>query len=107
MAVKRKQLRETQLIMFEPQANWRPPALSSLPSWQGAKRIGIDCETFDPLIKVLGPGSRRGGPMVGFSFGIEGGPKHYLPWGHEDARGNLPKENCLAYFQHQLGSFER
>lgn len=106
MAAKRKQLRETQLVMFEPSASWRPPDLNDLPSWQGEARVGIDCETFDPLIKVLGPGPRRGGRMIGFSFAFEDGRKFYLPWGHEDNRDNLPAENCKAYLRDQLRAFD-
>lgn len=105
MANRRRDLRETQLILFEPSAEWQPPDLASLPSWKGAKRIGIDCETRDPLIRVLGPGPRRGGKMIGFSFAIEDGPKHYLPWGHEGG-GNLPEENCKAYLREQFKHYD-
>lgn len=106
MPKKTKQLRETQMIMFEPSSDWRPPDLNSLPDWTGAKRVGIDCEGCDPMIRQLGPGIRRGGRTVGYSFAIEDGPKFYLPYGHEDAVDNLPRDNVMAYLKHQLKRFD-
>lgn len=71
------------------------------------KRLGFDTETKDPDIKTLGPGVRRDNAyMVGASFAIEGGPKHYLPWGHENNVDNLPEENCLAYFKDMFKDFD-
>lgn len=83
---------------------WRPPTLSSLPSWAEAKRISIDLETHDPQLDSLGPGVRRGGYVIGCSFKIEDGPKHYLPIRHlED---NLPADAVWAYLLEQSQVFK-
>lgn len=71
-----------QLPLFTPQSKWRAPRLAELPSWKGVKRIGIDIETYDPLIKEQGPGQMGGGRIIGVSFAIEDGPAFYLPTGH-------------------------
>lgn len=87
----------TQLPLFEPKSTWRPPDLGTLPSWRDAKRIGFDFETHDEFLTTLGPGVRRGAKVCGYSFAIEDGPKHYVPFAHEDPVDNLPEANALAY----------
>ena len=95
-----------QLGFFTPEARWKPPSLSDLPSWKGAKRIAIDAETRDPSIgNKLGPGDIRDGYSVGWAFAIEGGPKHYLPIRHEGG-DNLPVNAVLAYLREQIKDFE-
>lgn len=95
-----------QLGFFTPEARWKPPSLSDLPSWKGAKRIAIDAETRDPSIgNKLGPGDIRDGYTVGWAFAIEGGPKHYLPIRHEGG-DNLPVNAVLAYLREQIKDFE-
>lgn len=94
-----------QMSFFTPQSSWRPPEISSLPSWAGAKRIALDCETKDVLLRDLGPGPRRGGYTTGWGFAIEGGPKHYLPMRHEGG-DNLPAEEVLRYLRHNLKNFD-
>lgn len=73
--------------------------MSSLPSWKGAKRIAFDIETCDPQLMKLGPGVRRDGRMIGYSFAIEDGPCHYVPFGHAD--DNVSKEAALSYLRDQ------
>lgn len=93
-------------------SDWRAPDLATLPDWGNAARVGFDTETNDATLKALGPGVRRKGCyMVGASFALEdkdgvAGPKHYLPWGHDNAIDNLPRENCIAYFKDQFARFE-
>lgn len=95
-----------QLGFFTPEARWSPPSLSDLPSWKGAKRIAIDCETRDPsLSNGLGPGAIRDGYTVGWGFAIDGGPKHYLPFRHEGG-DNLPVEGALGYLREQIKNFD-
>ena len=94
-----------QLGFFTPKATWELPSMSDLPSWKGAKRIAIDCETRDPSIgNELGPGDLRDGYTVGWAFAIDGGPKHYLPFRHEGG-DNLPPEQVLGYLRSQVKEF--
>lgn len=91
--------------LFVPEADWRPTPVDRLPSWEGAKRVGIDVETRDDSIgQKLGPGTRRGGYLIGISFAIEDGPAHYLPFRHEGG-DNLDEKTCLAYIKDQLRDF--
>ena len=61
-----------QVPMFTPDSDWRPPSLSDLPKWDGVKRIGLDTEGRDPMLKKLGPGVRRKDSYtVGISFAFE------------------------------------
>lgn len=94
-----------QLPLIVPDCPWKPPEFSALPSWKGARRVAIDVETRDEHLLELGPGVRRGGYIVGIAFAIEGGPKHYLPFRHENG-GNMPAEQCLAYIRDQAKEFE-
>lgn len=94
-----------QMSFLEPQSNWKATPVSSLPSWAGAKRIALDCETKDIDLRELGPGVRRGSYTTGWGFKIEGGPKHYLPMRHEGG-DNLPVEEVLRYLRHQIKNFE-
>jgi DNA polymerase I-like protein with 3'-5' exonuclease and polymerase domains len=93
-----------QLTMFEPKSDWKPTPISELPSWRGAKRIAIDCETKDEHLKKLGPGPRRGGYITGISFSIEGHRSYYIPIRHEGG-DNLPYDECLAYFRGEAKHF--
>lgn len=61
-------------------------------------------ETCDPQIKDLGAGTRRDGRLVGVSFAIEGGPAHYLPFGHEGG-DNLDREKVIWYLRIQADGF--
>lgn len=87
-------------------SDWVAPDLSALPSWEGAKRVAIDCETRDPELRKLGPGAGRrpNSYITGISFAIEDGPGGYLPIRHEGG-GNLPLEGVLAYLRAQAKVF--
>lgn len=93
-----------QLPLWAPESSWQPPDISTLPSWEGAKRIGIDTETRDPSLRQLGIGVRRGGYAVGFSFSIEDGPSHYLPIRHLGG-GNLDERAVLGYLRQNAARF--
>lgn len=90
-----------------PESVWRAPRLSELPSdWNVVKRVGLDTETKDPLLKKLGPGVRRGAQVVGISFCLEGSQGWYLPIRH------LGGDNCaegpeavLSYLRDQAQRF--
>ena len=85
---------------------WKPTPISKLPSWKGAKRVALDTETCDPDLKELGPGSRRNGYMVGYSFAIEDGPAYYVPFRHEGG-DNVDEDQALAYLRAQLRDYSR
>ena len=87
-----------------PQTTWVAPDLGSLPSWAEAKRVAIDFETRDDQLHLMGPGTRRGGYVVGVAFAIDDGPAHYLPMRHE-AGGNLDPDHVLAYVRDQAKAF--
>lgn len=90
-----------------PQSPWTPPVVSELPSWRGAKRVGIDVETRDDDLKELGPGVRRGAYVVGVSFAIEDDDRregYYLPIAHEGG-GNLDPARVWQYLRDQAEVF--
>jgi DNA polymerase I-like protein with 3'-5' exonuclease and polymerase domains len=91
--------------LFPPPTTWTPTPVSKLPSWQDAKRIAIDCETYDPLLTKLGPGVRRGGYIVGVSFAIENGPAFYLPTRHGSGR-NMDEAQVETYLYDQARAFK-
>lgn len=88
-------------------SSWAPPKMSELPSWEGAKRIAVDCETRDEDLRKLGPGAgRRPNTYVtGISFAIEDGPAFYLPMRH-DGGDNLPVHMVLGYMRAQAKRFK-
>jgi len=99
---------ETQLPMFVPESDWRPPRLGELPDWptNASARVAIDVETCDPHLKKLGPGVRRDDSrLVGYSFRIEGGPGFYVPLFHEGGDNVENPQAALAYIEAQARSF--
>lgn len=86
-------------------STWKPPKLSSLPSWEGVGKIGFDTETKDPHLTTLGSGCRREDSyVVGYSFHLENGPSFYIPLKHE-AGGNVDFEHAKQYLQDQAKYF--
>lgn len=106
MAKKRKYTPDQPPLFITTPSTWTPPNLSTLPSWAGATRIGIDCETRDPDLKTLGTGGgrRRGCYLVGVSFALEDGGDYYLPLRHEGG-GNVDVDVALAYLRSEAASF--
>ena len=99
---------ETQIPMFVPQSDWRPPNMGDLPEWpkNSSARVGIDVETKDPDIKKMGCGVRRDDTkLVGYSFQIEGGPGFYVPMRHQGGDNVECEQKALAYLQAQARSF--
>lgn len=91
--------------LLMPSSNWKAPDISTLPSWENAKRVCIDVETRDPTLKELGIGVRRQGYVVGVSFTIEDGPTAYLPIRHEGG-DNLPEDQVLRYLRDNAKIFK-
>lgn len=98
---------QQQPLFMTTSSDWRPPEISSLPSWADAKRIAVDVETRDPELRKLGPGAGRrpNSYITGISFSIEDGPGAYLPIRH-DGGDNLPVENVLRYLRDQAAVFK-
>lgn len=95
-----------QTTFLAPPSDWRPPELSSLPSWEGVERVAVDIETRDEKLSTLGIGVRRRDCyIVGVSFAIEDGPAHYLPYRHLGG-DNLPEEGVLEYLREQAQVFK-
>jgi len=76
----------TQLPLFQPESDWKPP--SGFMNLEGVKRLAIDVETKDVGLDVLGPGVRRGAFIVGYAIGTDDGRRAYYPVRHEGG-GNL------------------
>jgi DNA polymerase I-like protein with 3'-5' exonuclease and polymerase domains len=97
----------TQELAFSPPpSDWRPPRVADLPSWGGAKRVAVDCETSDPTLKTLGPGVRRGGFIAGYSFAIEDGPSYYVPLRHMGGDNVEDPEQAMNYLRDQARDFD-
>lgn len=94
--------------LFPPASGWRPPRVSDLPSWDGAARVSIDTETRDPDLEALGPGVRRPGSyIVGVSFAIEDGPKHYLPLRHEGGDNVDDPTQAILYLRDNAAAYRK
>lgn len=97
---------QSPLPFFEPQSDWTPPDLSSLPSWDGARRVAVDTETRDPELSNKGPGVRRKDCyVVGYSVAIEDGPQFYVPLRHGGG-GNVDVAQGLNYLRHEASKFK-
>lgn len=88
-----------------PVSDWRPPDPSTWPSWDGCRRVAIDCETCDESLRELGPGYRRGGYVVGFSVGTDRGDRIYLPLRHGGGDNVADPERAWAYLRHESDRF--
>ena len=95
-----------QLSFFTPKTDYKPPVVSELPDWRGAKRVAFDLETHDPYLKTLGPSVRRGGYIAGFSFAIDDGPKAYVPVRHGGGDNVENPEQAMRYLRHQAANFD-
>lgn len=87
-----------------PETGWRAP--TEFPNLSAAKTLAIDTETYDPNLKVHGPGWARGdGHMVGFSIAVPDGTAWYFPIRHEtQPEHNLDPASTLRWAQHVLGT---
>ena len=94
-----------QMSFYAPETTWQLPDMAKLPDFSQAKRIAIDCETYDPDLKELGPGDKRNGETIGWAVAIEDGPKFYLPIRHRHGE-NLPLEQVLQYLANNFKNFQ-
>lgn len=93
-----------QPILFRPESDWVAPQISDLPAWRGQRRVGFDVETKDPQLEKMGPGPRRDGHIVGFSFAFECGQKFYVPVRH--AVGGNTEGDSLGWLREQAKHFD-
>lgn len=93
----------TQLPLFTPISDWRPP--TEFPRFRDAKRIAIDVETCDPTLESLGPGVRRGAYIAGIALAIDGGPSYYFPIRHLDSIDNLELNSVINWFEEEARYF--
>lgn len=77
---------------------------SELPEGIGqAALVGLDLETYDPHLKTLGPGDRRGdGHVAGVAVSAEDGPSVYVPVGHETGPC-VDREPVARWLKTELG----
>ena len=76
--------------------------MTSFPSLAGHGPIGVDIETFEPKrLKDYGPGTYRGGYIVGVAIATKKGFKQYYPVAHESGE-NLPKDKVFGWLREQL-----
>lgn len=95
-----------QLPLFLPASTWGPPRISELPDWNNAKRVAIDIETYDPTLKTLGPGVRRGSYITGVSFALEDANRgYYLPLRHQGGDNMEEPERAIAWLREQAKNF--
>jgi DNA polymerase I-like protein with 3'-5' exonuclease and polymerase domains len=94
-----------QLTFFAPPSDWKRPSISELPDWNKFKRVGYDVETNDPSIgKKLGPGTRRGGKIVGYCLHFEDYRSFYLPVRHSHGN-NMDEGEVTRYMRKNVAEF--
>ena len=95
-----------QFTLFPPETDWKHPTMEQLPDWNNFSRVGVDVETKDPSLgQKLGPGTRRGGQIVGYCLYFEDFRPFYLPVRHANGK-NLPLQPVLRYVEDNLRRFE-
>lgn len=93
---------------FLPDTPWRPPHPDTWPSWAGVPRVAVDLETKDPDLEELGPGCRRkdgSSYVVGYAFGLQDGPRMYLPTRHAGG-DNCDPGQVLRYMRAQAAAYD-
>ena len=86
---------------WPPESSWKPP--KEFPRLEGIKLIGLDCETKDPNLLSMGPGSiRKDGYVVGVSIATDD-KSWYFPIAHEGG-GNLDKDKTVGWLREVLGN---
>lgn len=83
--------------------SWKTP--TTFPRLDGAGKICIDLETYDPELLTHGPGWGRGiGYVCGVAVGTDDGHCWYFPMRHTvETEANLPPEAVLAWCREEFG----
>lgn len=98
--------------LFPPDSAWVATRVEDLPQFKDCKMVGFDTETRDPGLDKrvkLGPGMMGRGNdsyMIGFSFAIENGPKHYVPLRHEDGGNVDDPHKAIEWMRDQCKQFQ-
>lgn len=93
--------------LFPPSVSWTAPRLEDLPqNWNASRRIGLDTETYDPLLKKLGPSVRRGGFIAGISFALDKSRAYYTPLRHLGGGNVADPDRFLEYYKYQAANYE-
>lgn len=71
------------------------------PSLKTAKIISVDLETYDPDLRVKGPGVRRDGYIIGVAVSTDNGYSNYYPVAHKQGR-NLSKTKVFSWLKKEL-----
>lgn len=82
-----------------PETGWLLP--TEFPSLDGQGAIAIDVESYDPDLKTMGPGFKRGAYICGVSIGTEAGFRKYYPIRHEMGP-NLDGATVKAWLSREL-----
>lgn len=82
-----------------PDTGWCLP--TDFPDLSMANFIAVDTETYDPELREKGPGSRRGGYLVGVAVGTDYGYRQYFPIEHQ-VGPNCDKSTVLAWLSREL-----
>lgn len=69
-------------------------------------RVSVDSETKDPDLLTMGPGVRRGGYVVGYSFAFDSGPAYYVPIRHEGGDNVEDPDQAIKYLQDQAKHYK-
>ena len=87
--------------LWPPDSDWKPP--KEFPRLDDVKLLGLDCETKDPNLLKIGPGSiRKDGYVVGVSLATDD-RSWYFPIAHEGG-GNLDKDKTVRWLSEVLGN---
>ena len=85
----------TETNFFQQKSEWVPP--HELPNIFDAKVIAFDLETYDPQLKVSGPGwTTKNGHIIGIAVAVDGW-KGYYPIRHENGF-NWDRKRVLNWF---------
>jgi DNA polymerase I-like protein with 3'-5' exonuclease and polymerase domains len=95
-----------QQTLFPPPSTWVAPRLAEMPQdWNVTRRLGLDTETCDPLLKKLGPGVRRGAYLAGISFALDPTTPHYLALKHLGGDNMEDPDQALGYVRDQAARY--
>lgn len=85
-----------------PDTGWELP--TEFPNLSAAKALSVDVESYDPELRIHGPGWARGkGHLVGIAVGTDDGYRRYFPMRHEVEKDwNIPPEHVLAWAKDTL-----